>query len=80
MSQIAMGAMIPRQRTNNAKTHSSQCDHKSNTASEAHGSELIEHENYEQQGSFGEQCVDVGQSHDNIDVAKAIQEIAISTK
>ena len=76
-----MGAMIPRQRTKNAKTHSSHCDHKSNTASEAHGSELIEDENYEeQQISFGEQCEDVGQSHDNIDVAKAMQEVAISTK
>ena len=81
MNHIAMGAMIPMQRTKNAKTHSSHCDHKSNTASEAHGSELIENENYEeQQIPFGEQCEDVGQSHDNIDVAKAMQEVAISTK
>ena len=76
-----MGAMTPRQMTKNGKTHSSHCDHRNNTASEAHGSELIEDENYEeQQISFGEQCEDVGQSHDNIDVAKAIQEVAISTK
>ena len=47
----------------------------------AHGSELIENENYEeQQLPFGEQCEDVGQSHDNIDVAKATQEVATSTK
>ena len=76
-----MGAMIPMQRTKYTKTHSSHCDHRSNTASEAHGSELIENENYEeQQVSLGEQCEDVGQSRDNIDVGKATQEVAIYTK
>ena len=81
MNQMTMGAMIPMQMTKNAKTHSSHCDHTNNTASESHGSELIENENYEeQQISFGGQCEDVGQSRDNIDVAKAMQEVAISTK
>ena len=67
--------------TKNTKTHRPHCDHTSNTASEALRSELIEDGNYEeQQVSFGEQCEDVGQSHDNIDVAKATQEVAISAK